>query len=229
MAEKQIWLSKTESRTHEKIMQIMEAQTDKKNKPLQEKHKKLQKKNQKHAKMHQKEEKGTFSKTMVKLFRYCKKYWIWIGVAFLLGAIGATFQIIGPNKIQEITNLIAGGIFTNGVDIAAVTKIAVFLLCIYLSAAVLSYLNEFIMTCTTQKIVKMFRQDISKKINRLPLNYFDTHMHGDVLSRVTNDVDTIGQSLGESIGTLVSSGILFVGVLIMMFVTEWIIDRKSVV
>lgn len=167
-------------------------------------------------------EKGTFKKTMGKLIKYCKKYWIWIGIAFILGAVGATFQIIGPNKIQEITNLIAQGIFTNGVDVDAVTKIAIFLLCIYLAATVLSYLNEFIMTCTTQNVVKMFRRDISRKINRLPLNYFDTHMHGDVLSRVTNDVDTIGQSLGESIGTLVSSGILFVGVLIMMFVTEWI-------
>jgi len=170
----------------------------------------------------EKPQKGTFKKSMGKLIRYCKKQWIWVGVAIILGAIGAVFQIIGPNKIQEITNLIAQGIFSNGVDIEAVTRVALFLLIIYLAGTILSYINEYIMTCTTYKVVKNFRRDISKKINRLPLSYFDTHMYGDVLSRVTNDVDTIGQSLGESIGTLFSSGILFIGVLIMMFVTEWI-------
>lgn len=172
----------------------------------------------------EKAEKGTFKKSMGKLLKYCKRYWAWIVVAMLLGAVATVFQIIGPNKISEITNLINKGLYIGDMEavLGEITSIAVFLLCIYLIGALLSYFQQFITTTVTQRTVKRFRQDISHKINRLPLNYFDTHLHGDVLSRVTNDVDTIGSSLNQSIGSLVSNVILFVGVLIMMFVTEWI-------
>lgn len=165
-------------------------------------------------------EKGTFKKSMGKLLRYCKKYWPWILISMLLGAVSVVFQIIGPNKISDITNLITEGVVSGGVDIEAVTKIALFLVIIYALGAILSYIQNFISTTVTQRTVKSLRHDISKKINKLPLNYFDTNLHGDVLSRVTNDVDTIGQSLNESVNSLVSNVILFIGVLIMMFVTE---------
>ncbi len=166
--------------------------------------------------------KGAFKESMVKLFKYCKKYWGWMILAILLGAVGVVFQIIGPNEIYKMTNLITSGLAIGGVDIAEITKIAIFLLTIFILGAVLSYFQHFITSTLTQKVVKRFRRDISKKINRLPLNYFDTHLHGDVLSRITNDVDTVGQSLDESIGHLFSNGLLFIGVLIMMFITEWI-------
>ncbi len=170
-----------------------------------------------------KAEKGSFKKSMSKLFRYCKKYWGWMVGAIVLGAIGTVFQIIGPNKIQDITMLIYEGVYGGGaMDIEAITSIAIFLVIIYVVGAILSYAQQYITNSVTQRTVKSFRRDISKKINNLPLNYFDTHMYGDILSRVTNDVDTIGQSLNESIGGLISNVILFIGVLIMMFVTDWI-------
>ncbi len=171
----------------------------------------------------EKAEKGSFKKSMKKLFFYCKKYWWWIALSMVFGAIGVTFQIIGPNKIQDLITLVATGLRSGGVDFAAVGKIGIFLVCIYSVGAVLSYFQQFVLTTVTQNLSKKFRRDISQKINRLPLNYFDTNMFGDVLSRVTNDVDRVGQSLNESIGTLFHSVLLFAGVLIMMFVTDWIL------
>ncbi len=171
----------------------------------------------------EKREKGTFKKSMGKLLRYCKKYWGWMVVALVLGAVSVVFQIIGPNKISEIANLITTGVATGEDVMAQVTKIAIFLVCIYVASALLEYIQQYITTVVTQKTVKKFRSDISHKINNLPLNYFDTHLHGDILSRVTNDVDTIGQSLNESVGSLVTSVIMLIGVLIMMFVTDWVL------
>lgn len=168
-------------------------------------------------------EKGTFKKSTGKLLRYCKKYWGWMVVALVLGAVSVVFQIIGPNKISEIANLITTGVATGEDVMAQVTKIAIFLVCIYVASALLEYIQQYITTVVTQKTVKKFRSDISHKINNLPLNYFDTHLHGDILSRVTNDVDTIGQSLNESVGSLVTSVIMLIGVLIMMFVTDWVL------
>jgi len=170
----------------------------------------------------EKAEKGSFKKSMGKLLRYCRKQWIWMFVAILFGALGVVGQIIGPNKIKDLTNEITVGLYSGGINIEAVTKIAIFLVLIYALGAIFSYVQNFVTATMTQKVVKNLRKDISVKINKTPLNYFDTHLYGDVLSRVTNDVDTIGQSLNESVGTLFSSVILFVGVLIMMFVTEWI-------
>ena len=170
----------------------------------------------------EKVEKGSFKKSMGKLLRYCRKQWIWMFVAILFGALGVVGQIIGPNKIKDLTNEITVGLYSGGINIEAVTKIAIFLVLIYALGAIFSYVQNFVTATMTQKVVKNLRKDISVKINKIPLNYFDTHLYGDVLSRVTNDVDTIGQSLNESVGTLFSSVILFVGVLIMMFVTEWI-------
>lgn len=168
-------------------------------------------------------EKSTFKKSMGKLLRYCKKYWGWMVVALVLGAVSVVFQIIGPNKISEIANLITTSVATGEDVMAQVTKIAIFLVCIYVASALLEYIQQYITTVVTQKTVKKFRSDISHKINNLPLNYFDTHLHGDILSRVTNDVDTIGQSLNESVGSLVTSVIMLIGVLIMMFVTDWVL------
>ena len=160
-------------------------------------------------------------KSLGKLLKFCKKYWGWIILSIIFGAIAVVFQIIGPNKIGDIANIITGS-FATGIDVGAVTEIAIFLVCIYVAGAILSYFQHFITATVTQNTVKRLRQNISKKINKLPLNYFDTHLHGDVLSRVTNDVDTIGQNLNQSIGGLVSNIIMFIGVLIMMFVIDWI-------
>lgn len=167
----------------------------------------------------EKMEKGTFKKSMGKLLVYCKKYWGAVIVALLCGIVGAIAQIIGPNKIKDLANEIMKA-FCGQMNMDTVTGICVFLVVLYVCGAVFSYAQQFVMTTVTQRTVKSLRRDISRKINRLPLNYFDNHRYGDVLSRVTNDVDTIGESLGESIGILISNVVLFLGVLIMMFVTQ---------
>lgn len=167
----------------------------------------------------EKMEKGTFKKSMGKLLVYCKKYWGAVIVALLCGIVGAIAQIIGPNKIKDLANEIMKA-FYGQMNMDTVTGICVFLVVLYVCGAVFSYAQQFVMTTVTQRTVKSLRRDISRKINRLPLNYFDNHRYGDVLSRVTNDVDTIGESLGESIGILISNVVLFLGVLIMMFVTQ---------
>lgn len=166
--------------------------------------------------------KGTFLKSLSKLLVFCKRYWGWIILSIVFGIVAVVFQIIGPNKIGDIANIIKDTWLT-GIDIGSITEIAIFLVCIYVAGAILSYFQQFITATITQKTVKRLRQNISKKINNLPLNYFDTHLHGDILSRVTNDVDTIGESLNQSIGSLISNTILFLGVLVMMFVVDWIL------
>ena len=166
--------------------------------------------------------KGQFKKSMVKLIKYCKKFYWLIGISLILGAISVVCQIISPNLISDLTELISGGLMSGGIDLDAVTRTALTILTLALFMAVLGYFQHFIMATATQKIVFKFRDDISWKINKLPLQYFDTHLYGDTLSRVTNDVDTIGQTLNQSVSSLFSNIILFVGVIIAMFVTQWI-------
>ena len=176
-----------------------------------------------HAVAGEKPAKGMFKKSMLKLIKYCKKYYWMIGISLLLGAISVVCQIITPNKIGELTEIISGAIGMGvAIDIGKVTSVALLILTLALLMAVLGYFQQFIMATTTQKVVYKFRSDISNKINKLPLKYFDTHLYGDTLSRVTNDVDTIGQTLNQSIASLFSNIILFIGVVIAMFVTQWI-------
>ncbi len=176
----------------------------------------------------QKETKGTFKSSMGKLFRYCR-FQMWpLILSVIFGTIGVACQIVGPNLIGDVTDYIQEGLM--GADVLKqISDLCFILVAIYVSMAILQYLQHFIMNNVTQNVVKRFRTDISKKINRLPLNYFDTHLHGDVLSRVTNDVDTLGQSMNESIANLLSNVILFIGVLIMMFVTQWIMALTVIV
>lgn len=166
-----------------------------------------------------------FNATMGKLIAYCKKYVPVVVIAVLLGAIGTVCQIVGPNKIKDITNEIINGMpaivqgvpVLRSIDFAAVNRIGFTLIALYAGYAVLSYMQSWIMATISQKVAQSLRNDVSKKINRLPLAYFDGTSHGDVLSLITNDVDAIGQTLGQSLGALVSSVTLFIGALVMMF------------
>lgn len=117
-----------------------------------------------------------------------------------------------PNSIKEIADPV--------MDIKKIKSIALYLAVLYLLGSVFNYIESISMTDVSNKFAKKLRSSISKKINKLPLNYFDNHQTGDILSRVTNDVDTIAQSMGNSAATLVSSIVLFVGATIMMFVTN---------
>ena len=163
-----------------------------------------------------------------KLIKYLNKFMPLIIIALVLAILSSVFSIIGPNRLSDLTDEIAKGIMT-GIDFEAITSIAVFLLTIYLISALFNYIQGFIMATVANNFAKSLRTQISQKINKLPLRYFDTHSFGDILSRVTNDVDTIGMTLHQSLGTLVSAITLFIGSIIMMFYTNWILAITGIV
>lgn len=169
-----------------------------------------------------------FLKSWKKLILYCKFCIPQIIVAFIFAIIGTIFTIVGPNKLSQITDLITDGLIS-GIDLEKVQKIAVFLSVLYGLGFVFNYIQGFIMATVTQRLSKSLRTDISEKINRLPLKYFDSTSYGDVLSRVTNDVDTIGQTMNQSIGVLVSEVTLFLGSLFMMLETNLIMTFSAVI
>ena len=166
-----------------------------------------------------------FKKTMGKLIRHCRKYLPAMLIALVAAAAGTVLQIIGPDWIKSLTNEISKGLpalvngvpVANSIDMTAVANICWTLVFFYAGAMLLNFIQSFIMATVTQKVSRGLRTDISKKINRLPLRYFDQTSYGDVLSRVTNDVDTIGQTMNQSVSTLVTSITMFFGALFMMF------------
>lgn len=168
-----------------------------------------------------------FKETWRKLILYCKKYLPFIGGALVLAMAGSICSLMGPDKLSDMTDLITEGIMT-GIDMAGVKKIAITLICLYGVSAVFSYIQSFTMATVTQAVTKKLRGDISRKINKVPLSYFNKNSFGDVLSRVTNDVDTIGQSLNQSIGNLVTAITMFFGSLFMMFYTNWVMAVTAV-
>ena len=177
-----------------------------------------------------------FKGTWGKLIRYCKSHMPVILIALIIAALGTVFQIIGPDKLKDMTNEIAKGLpaMINGqhvmgaIDFTAIFNIGITLVFFYAASAVFNFSENFIMATITAKISKNMRTDISKKINRLPLKYFDKTSYGDVISRVTNDVDAIGQTLNQSLDNLVRAVAMFVGSLIMMFYNSWILALVAV-
>ncbi len=166
--------------------------------------------------------------TWKKLLDYCKKYIAFIVIALLCAAGGTVLTLAGPDKLSEITGYIQQGVISGNVDLDAVFGVAITLVFFYAASWILSTTQSFIMATITQKVSKSMRKDISCKINKLPMNYYNHTSTGDVLSRVTNDVDTIGQSLNQSVGSLITQIVLFFGSLIMMFVTNWIMALTAV-
>lgn len=115
-----------------------------------------------------------------------------------------------------------------GIDLDKVTQIAIFMLGLYIVSAILNFMTSFIMATTANNLAKKLRTNISTKINKLPLRYFDKHSFGDILSRVTNDVDTIGMSISQNLGTFISSIALLISCIIMMFYTNWIMAITAI-
>ena len=179
-------------------------------------------------KMPNKKEKADFS-AIKKLVIYCKSYFALIVVAIICAVVSAITTILGPDKIQDLMNEIVNGINpTTSMDMDFILKICIFLLSLYIIGAFMSYSQQFIMATVTQKTSKKLRNDINMKLDKLPLSYFDKTTKGDILSRVTNDVDTISQTLGSSVANLVNSLVLFIGVIIMMFKSNWILALTTI-
>ena len=167
------------------------------------------------------EKANNFGPTMKKLVAYCSSYIPVIIIALVLAFAGAALNVLGPDQLSEITDIIQKGMMTE-IDLDAVRRVGIILAILYGLGLLFNYIQGFMMATVTQRITKKMRTDISLKINKVPLKYFDSTSYGNVLSRVTNDVDTIGQTLNNSLGMLVSSVATFIGAIIMMFYTNWI-------
>ncbi len=178
-------------------------------------------------KMNNNEKAKDFKKSMLSLIKYCRPYLLPVIFATILAIISAIMSIIGPDKLRSITNLITDGLLT-GINIAEVKKIALLLITIYLISAIFGYIEQVIMAVVTNKFSKHLRKEIIEKINHMPLKYFDKNSYGDILSRVTNDVDTLSMTLNQSLGNLVTSITLLIGSIIMMFVTNGLMALTAI-
>lgn len=180
------------------------------------------------------EKANDFSGTMKQLMKYMSKYKIAI-IAVLLFAIGSTvFSIVGPKILGKATTKIFEGLMakvsgTGGIDFGAIEKILLILVCLYLVSALFSFVQGYIMSGISQKISYEMRNQISEKINRMPMKYFDTKTHGEILSRITNDIDTLGMSLNQSLTQLITSVTTMVGILIMMLSISWLMTLAALV
>ena len=164
-----------------------------------------------------------FKGTMKKLGVYLKPYTLSIVLVFIFAIGSAAFSIVGPKILGNVTTTIfegllekVQGVVGGGIDFTSVANTLLLLLGLYLISAAFSFIQAFIMTGVSQKVSYNMRKDISEKINRMPLKYFDTKTHGEVLSRVTNDVDTVSQTLNQSLSQILTSITTLIGVLIMM-------------
>ena len=166
------------------------------------------------------------------LWKQSKPYLAGLQFALLIASLATIVSniitVYGPTRIKEMTNIIASGLETS-VDVAAVAAIGGFLAVIYVIGLLSNYLQAFLFTTAIQRFSERLRRAIAEKINSLPLGYFDGHSQGDTLSRVTNDVDTAAQSLNQSLGTVLSSSLLVVAVLVTMFGMNWILALVTVV
>ncbi|MBO7508267.1 MAG: ABC transporter ATP-binding protein, partial [Clostridia bacterium] len=166
-------------------------------------------------------------KALKKIFKYAKPYTVLLIIATIFAIAGSVASIIGPEKVSNLVTTIQKGIFGE-MDIGAIANIGFTLIAIYASGAVLSYIQQFIMATITQKTAKKLRTEIDKKINKIPLEFFDKTTKGDILSTVTNDVDTISQTLASSVANLLSAITLLFGTIFMMFKTNWILALVTI-
>ena len=178
-----------------------------------------------------------FKKAMGKLIRFIKPFLIPVIVALVFAVAGTVLNLIGPNVLSDLTDAIQASyrylpqfgideVFA--MDMREIFRLCMFLVVIYGAGLICSYIQGLIMATVTQKNSRALRTEISEKINVLPLKYFDSNSIGDVLSRVTNDVDMIGQTLNQSVTTFVTAVVMLVGSVIMMFVTNWIMAFTAI-
>ncbi len=177
-----------------------------------------------------------FKRSWSRLISFSKEYLPIIILALILAAVSTIFVIIGPNKLKDMTNVIMKGLpaMVNGkpvagaIDLNSLFNTGILLVILYSLSGILGFSENFIMATITAKIAKKLRTSISTKINKLPFKYFDKTSYGDVISRVTNDVDAIGQTLFRSVDSLVRAATMFVGSLVMMFYNSWILTLVAI-
>lgn len=175
-----------------------------------------------------------FKGAIGRLIRYLGRYWAAIVVVMIFAAVSTVFSVVGPKVMARATNALVEGLGkkiagTGAIDFTYIGKILLFTLALYLCSAVFNFIQGIIMTGITQKTCYRMRRDISEKINRMPMKYFESRTYGEVLSRITNDVDTLGQSLNQSITMIITSIATLVGTLVMMLSISGIMTLISLV
>src|SRR5689334_10816257 len=168
-----------------------------------------------------------FNGTVRRLLQYLRMYRVQLVVVFLFAVASTVFMIVGPKVLGQATTKLFEGVVaqisgTGSIDFVYIGNIIVLLAVLYVTSAIFSYVQGWIMSGISMKVTYRFRRDIAEKINRMPLKYFDGTNHGEVLSRITNDVDTVSQTLNQSLSQLVTSVTTLVGVLIMMLSISWV-------
>ena len=171
--------------------------------------------------MHSGEKPKDLKKSLGKLMRYIGSYKVSIVLVMIFAACSTVFNVAGPKVLGKATTVLTQGLMNKiqglgGIDFTKIGKILLFVLALYLGSAIFSFIQGWIMTAVTQKVCYRMRKEISEKINRMPVKYFESRTYGEVLSRITNDVDTLGQGLNQSITTIITAVATLVGVLIMM-------------
>ena len=156
-----------------------------------------------------------------KILRYMGKYKIAVVFVMIIAACSTVFSVVGPKVLGKATTALASGLMakvagTGGIDFSYIGKVLLFVLGLYLLSSVLSFVQGWIMTGITQKICYRMRKEITEKINRMPMKYFESRTYGEVLSRITNDVDTLGMGLNQSVTQIITSTATIIGVLVMM-------------
>ncbi|MBQ8219360.1 MAG: ABC transporter ATP-binding protein [Bacilli bacterium] len=179
--------------------------------------------------MHTTEKAKDFKKSIIRFVKELKEHKILIIISLLLSVTSSILAIFTPNILSDLTNEISKLLMSTNNNINIIKKISLTLLIIYLISAIFSYFESITMTIVSNRFAKRLRNDISIKINKLPLKYFDKTVHGDILSRVTNDVDVLSSSMDQSLATLISAGTLFIGTTIMMFTTNWIMAITAII
>ena len=164
---------------------------------------------------------GEFVKNIKRLIIFMRPYYLPIVISLVFTAASTVISIFAPQVLSDLVNVITASFGGSPIDMGELGRFAVILIVFYVCNALCTYVSGFIMTTVSQKMSKSLRTEISEKINRVPLKYFDAHPYGDTLSRVTNDVDTIGNSMQQAVTMVVQSAFLLTGVLIAMFVTSW--------
>jgi ATP-binding cassette subfamily B protein len=173
-----------------------------------------------------------FKGTMLKLIQYLGRYKLAVGIVMLFAIASTLFSIVGPKILGKATTKLFEGVMaqvagTGGIDFGYIGDIILTVLALYLFSTAFSYIQGWIMANVSTNIAYRLRKDISQKINRLPLKYFDGTTHGEVLSRITNDVDTVNQTLSQSLTQIITSVVTVVGVLVMMFSINWLMTLAA--
>ena len=162
-----------------------------------------------------------FKGSIGKLIAYIGRYKLAILVVMIFAVVGTVFNVVGPKVLGKATTTLSDGLMakiagTGGIDLTKISRILLFVLALYVVSALFTFIQHYIMSTISQKICYRLRKEISEKINRMPMKYFESRTYGEVLSRITNDVDTLGMSLSQSINQIITSVTTMVGVLVMM-------------